>query len=144
MENLTQKQKTKGEEALIERFAELFPDMEKDALQEGFDALCQSYPELDLNELCTDAVFAAFAAGRAEALDVIYEKYLELVKLIEKEVERQVRARTQRATGSSSRQTGAPRAGLSEAQAAMLAEWNRAYPEYAMNSREYAAMLKNV
>ena len=145
MEMMTQNpQYTAEQQALLDRFAELFPEMEKSALYEGFDALCQAYPELDLAALCTDEVFAAFAAGRTEALDVIYEKYLELVKLIEKEVQRQVRARTQRSTGSSSAQTGSPRAGLSEAQAAMLAEWNRAYPDYAMNAREYAAMLKNV
>lgn len=138
LENLTN-----PEQALLERMEQLFPDMEPSRLAEGFDALVQAHPEADLAGLCTDELFIQYASGRSEPLDVLYESYRHFDETLSQEVERRVHARTQRASGSSAARTSPPGAGLSQAQASMLAEWNRAYPEYAMSTREYAAMLKN-
>lgn len=144
MENNELENRENPEQAILERLEQLFPDTEPAKLAEGFDALIQAHPEADLTGLCTDPLFAQYAQGRGEALDVMYESYRRFADTLSEEIERQVRARTQRASGAYTARTSAPEAGLSPAQSAILAEWNRAYPEYAMNTREYAAMLKNI
>lgn len=144
MENQELDNRENPQQAILERLEQLFPDTEPEKLAEGFDALIQAHPEADLAGLCTDPLFAQYAAGRGEALDVMYESYRHFSDTLSEEVERQVRARTQRASGACTARTSAPDAGLSPTQSATLAEWNRTYPEYAMSTREYAAMLKNI
>ena len=144
MENQELKIQKNPEQALLERLEQLLPDQDPAKLAEGFDALIQAHTEADLVALCADPLFLQFASGRRDPLDVLYDSYQQFSEVLKQEIERQVQARTQRTTATASARTSAPSAGLNQAQIATLAEWNRAYPEYAMTTREYAAMLKNI
>lgn len=128
---------------VLERLQQLFPDADTQTLTEGFESIMKAHPEIDMLELSTDALFAQFAAGRTDTLDAVYETYSDFVSAMNREIQRQVDARTGRATYGANARTGGPQAGFTQAQREMLNAWNETYPEYAMTGREYINMLKN-
>ncbi len=129
-------------QGVLEALMTLFPETPQEELSAGIEEMRGEYPDADLEALCKDTQFALFARGKTLDLTAIYGDYLTFCETVEQRLMEKFRARTNRATGSGRARTSASSAGLTDAQNAFLAEWNREHPEYAMTAKEYAAALK--
>lgn len=130
------------EEMLRVRFEAVFPALGEEELAAGLEELRREQSTAELMELAADPLLAEFAKERSGDVASVCEAYKAFRAVLEARLEEKLRRRNSRATSAGSAGNAGSRAGLSDAQCALLADWNRQHPEYKMSAREYAAALK--